>query len=199
MGEQHPAWRPRVIDAIALLGFVALWLVPVAIVAYLGSAPASWPANLRDLYSVSCLFGNRVERVSMFYVQVYRYGQIGWEDFDEREYFGLEPFGHRNRFDRFMSRFGYREDAEPARLELARWLAAADRERHGDRPPIRAVRFVWADRVIDPEQPPQGRWHKPPRAQAGRSYRLGKILRVDEDWDPPANPAAEPVNPRRAP
>lgn len=176
MSEREPAWRPRIVDMVALLGFTLLWLVPIARVGYLGGAPGSWPISLRDLYSVSCLFGTASERVSMFYVQVRRAGQLGWEDLDESEYFGLEPFGHRNRFDRFMSRFGYQNESEFARHEIAQWLADADAERYAERPSIVAVRFLWADRTIDEAHPPTGRWRKPPRAELGRGLRrLGKI------------------------
>jgi hypothetical protein len=179
MSEQ--AFRPRVVDIIALLGFSLLWLVPVAYVGYRGGAPERWPITVRDLYSVSCLFGGASERVSMFYVQVRRDGQPGWEDIDDSEYFRLEPFGHRNRFDRFMSRFGYRHEAELERSELAQWLAHADRERHADRPPIVAVRFLWADRTIDPERPPQGCWRKPARTEVGAVRQLGKIQFVGQE------------------
>jgi hypothetical protein len=177
MTEQR--WRPRIVDVVALLGFVLLWLVPVAYVGYRGGAPERWPITIRDLYSVSCLFGGASERVSVFYVQVRREGQVGWEDLDESEYFRLEPFGHRNRFDRFMARFGHRLAAEPQRRELAQWLAQADRERHADRPPIIAVRFLWGDRRIEADQPPQGRWRKPARTEVGPVRQLGKILYLD--------------------
>jgi len=178
MSEQP--WRPRVIDVLALLGFFTLWLVPMAQVGYRGGAPASWPINVRDLYSVSCLFGQASERVSMFYVQVRRANHRGWEDLDEREYFKLEPFGHRTRFDRFMSRFGYQADSDLARRELGEWLAAADRAGDPTRAPIIAVRFVWTDRIIDAEHPPDGRWRKPPRAEAGTFRQLGEIVWVSD-------------------
>ncbi|PRP91746.1 hypothetical protein ENSA5_53270 [Enhygromyxa salina] len=174
------AWRPRVIDVVALLGFALAWLVPMAWVAYLGEAPVDWPINTRDAYAVSCLFGRGNERVSMFYVQVRHAGQPGWHDLPEHEYFGLEPFGHRTRFDRFMSRFGYREGAGVARRELGLWLAAAHAERHPEQPPILALRFVWADRRISADDPPQGRWRKPPRAEAGPIHRLGEVVLIEE-------------------
>lgn len=179
MTEQR--WRPRVVDILALLGFVLLWLVPMAYVGYRGGAPQRWPITVQDLYSVSCLFGGASERVSVFYLQVRREGQLGWEDLDESEYFRLEPFGHRNRFDRYMARFAYRQQAEPQRRELALWLAQADRQKHGDRPPIVAVRFLWADVRIDAEHPPQGRFRKPPRAEAGRVHQLGKVQILDAE------------------
>ncbi|MFO7566716.1 MAG: hypothetical protein R6X02_29000 [Enhygromyxa sp.] len=182
MSEQR--WRPRLVDLVALLGFGLLWLVPMAWVGFLGGAPRSWPITAQDLYSVSCLFGRASERVSVFYVQVRRDGQRGWEDLDESEYFRLEPFGHRNRFDRFMSRFGHQKDAELARRELAQWIAQADREHHGERPPIVALRFLWADRVIDPERPPSGRWRKPPRSEAGPLRQRGSVQLIEVEQEP---------------
>jgi hypothetical protein len=166
-------WRPRVIDVAALVGFVLAWLVPLAWVGYLGGPPASWPVNCQDLYAVSCLFGRGSERVSMFYVQTRLADRPGWYDLPEHEYFRLEPFGHRNRFDRFMARFGYRDGDEQARSELAHWLAATHRERHPEDPRIIAVRFVWVDHVIAADTPPSDRWRKPPRQQAGRTRLLG--------------------------
>ncbi|PRQ08243.1 hypothetical protein [Enhygromyxa salina] len=165
--------KTRIIDVIALLAFVVLWLIPMAWVGYLGGPPASWPVNCQDLYAVSCLFGRGSERVSMFYVQVRFADRPGWYDLPEHEYFKLEPFGHRNRFDRFMARFGYREGDGLARSELAHWLAATHRERHGDEPGIVAVRFLWVDHVISADAPPEDRWRKPPRPRAGQLRTLG--------------------------
>jgi hypothetical protein len=172
-------WRPRTIDVVALVSFSLLWLAPMAFVGARGSTPVAWPPQARDMYAVSCLFGQARERVSMFYVQVRYDDRPGWHDLDEREYFGLEAFGHRTRFDRFMARFGYQDEAVGARTELARWLAATHAARHPDQPRIVAVRYVWADRVIDPDDPPQGCWQKPPRAEAGPARRLGDPVFIE--------------------
>lgn len=178
MSEQR--WRPRIVDIVALLGFCLLWLLPVGYVGVRGVAPERWPITLRDLYSVSCLFGRASERVSVFYVQVHREGEMGWEDFDESEHFRLEPFGHRNRLNRFMARIGYRPAGVPARREFAQWLAKADRERHPDRAPIVAVRFLWGDHNITADRPPQGRWRKPMRLEVRPLRQLGKVIYVGE-------------------
>ena len=169
---------PRARDALALLAFTLLWLGPMAWVGVLGGPPGSWPTPARDLYAVSCLFGQGSERVSVFYVQVRQVGQRGWRDLDEHEFFRHEPFGHRSRFDRFMARFGYPRHAEPARRELALWLARRHAELHPDQPPIAAVRYLWADRHIRADEPPRGRWRKPPRAEAGAVTQLGKVIFV---------------------
>jgi hypothetical protein len=172
--------RIRVIDALALLAFVIMWLIPMAWVGYLGGPPASWPVNCQDLYAVSCLFGQGSERVSMFYVQTRFADRPGWYDLPEHEYFRLEPFGHRNRFDRFIARFGYRDADQHARTELAHWIAATHRERHPDEAPIIAVRFLWTDHVISADAPPNDRWRKPPRLQAGQMRTLGQPVIIAE-------------------
>jgi hypothetical protein len=173
--------KPRRRDVAALLGYALLWLLPMSWVAVRGGPPTSWPTQARDLYAVTCLFGQAHERVSMFYVQVRYDVRPGWHDLPEHEYFRLEPFGHRNRFDRFMARFGFRPEDEPARRELAHWLAARHQQRHPEQPTIIAVRFVWADRVISVDDPPHDRWRKPPRAEAGRIHQLGEIIVIPRD------------------
>ena len=110
--------RPRTRDLILAALFTVGWLLPVAVSSWRGGPPSSWPTRARDFYSVSCLFGTASDRVSMFYVQVRREGLAGWQDFDEGEYFRLEPFGHRTRFDRFMARFGIGDADRSWMLEL---------------------------------------------------------------------------------
>lgn len=176
--------RPRRIDVAALLGFGLAWLLPMAWVGLRGASPSGWPTQARDLYSVSCLFGQAHERVSMFYLQARYADRSGWHDLSEREYFRLEPFGHRTRFDRFMVRFGHRAEHQPARRELAEWIAARELALHPERPPIVAVRYVWADREISAATPPTGRWQKPPRAQAGRIHQLGEVIVIGQEHDP---------------
>lgn len=176
-------WRPRVVDVAALTGLTALWLVPMAYVGWLGGPPRAWPTTARDLYAVSCLFGRGSERVSVFYVQVRYADRPGWYDLDEREHFELEPFGHRTRFDRFMQRFGYQDNAELARRELATWLAQAHAARHGERGEVIAVRFLWADVEIRADRAPTGAWRKPSRAEAGRLRQLGAVVPIEGGGD----------------
>lgn len=171
--------RARARDSLALLAFTLLWLAPMAYVGFRGGPPAAWPTTLRDLYAVSCLFGPGSARTSMFYMQVRYAERPGWHDFDEREYFELEPFGHRTRFDRFMQRFGYQEQSDAARRELAQWLAEAHAARHPEAPPIVAARFLWADREVRREQPPAERWRKIPRAQAHPVRQLGQLIYLE--------------------
>lgn len=151
--------RPRRRDVAAALLVLVVWLVPISEGA-LQAAPATWwPTVVRDLGSISCLFRSRPESVAYYFAQVQRAGRRDWEAIDERALFPMEPFGYRSRFDRFMERFGARQ--ERARGDLARWIAARDRELNPERSPVSAVRFLAASQAIDPARPPAGRWHKP--------------------------------------
>ena len=167
-------WRPRSVDVAALAGFTLLWLVPMTYVGFLGEPPSSWPTTARDLYAVSCLFGRGAERTSVFYVQVRYADRPGWYDLDEREHFGLEPFGHRTRFDRFMQRFGYQDESALARREMALWLAEAHAARHPEAGEVVALRFLWADVEVRAAEP-SGEWRKPPRSEVGKLRQLGAI------------------------
>lgn len=161
--------------------FVCGWLIPLTISAYHGGAPESWPMHARDLYSVSCLFGTESDRVSVFYVQVRREHSRGWETVEESQYFELEPFGHRNRFDRFMARFGYMDSqsAEAARAEFARWIAARESEGDASGGVVIAVRYLWLD--VDLDGDPQGCWRKPDLAAlppGTKRRRLGEVVPI---------------------
>jgi hypothetical protein len=112
---------------------------------------------LRDFGSISCLFRARPETVAYFHIQVRRGG--AWVDIDERAFFPMHPFGHRSRFDRFMERWGGR--SEPARADLARWLAVRDRALFPGLAPIEAVRFYAGNHPIRADDPPRGHWRKP--------------------------------------
>ncbi len=184
--ESGWSWLPRRRDLAVGAAFTLFWLLPLAISGVSGGPPRVLPAKARDFYAVSCLFATASDRVSVFYVQVWRQGARGWEDFDEREYFGLEPFGHRTRFDRFMARFGYRDRAEPARAEMARWLVAQDAEQHPERASIIRVRYLWTDVWISVDAPPTGHWRKRPRGELGavEIRQLGETLISGEGGTP---------------
>ncbi len=146
-------------DVAAAVAFAILWILPIASSAALGYPPAFLPTFLRDQYSISCLFSSRPTAFDVYGIQVRRQGKPAWEAFEESELFGLEPFGHRNRFDRFMARWGVHR--KEARQELAEWIAAEDRRRDDRRPPIIGVRFLVV--TFDPVRapPPEGPWKKP--------------------------------------
>ena len=155
MSEAGP--RRRDFGAAALV--LVVWLIPISEGA-LQAAPASWwPTVIRDLGSISCLFRSRPESVAYFHAQVLRAGRREWEPIDETAMFPMQPFGYRSRFDRFMERFGGKN--ERARVDLARWIAVRDGELDPARMPVVGVRFLAGTSAIEVDRPPTGRWHKP--------------------------------------
>lgn len=168
-------------DVVIGVLFALAWLVPMAHTAILGYPTSRLQANVRDLYSVTCLFRHRTTKNVMFYVQVRHADRRGYYDVDEAELFPMQPFGHRSRFDRYMARFGYRERADAGRRELAEWIAARHAALHPDAPPIVAVRYLWAAHPIDAADPPEGHWHKPTRAELGTGLRVLGVYTLEED------------------
>jgi hypothetical protein len=162
------------------VAFALLWLLPMGYTGVVGY-PGRWlQANVRDLYSVTCLFRHRTTERVMFYVQVRYADRRGYYDLDEPEYFPMQPFGHRSRFDRYMARFGHPADADAARRDLARWIADRHGELHPDEPRIVAVRYLWASSPIVADDPPHGHWEKPTRAELGSGLRVLAFYALDE-------------------
>lgn len=152
--------RPRWLDLVLSLVVLGVWVVPITEGAFNAAPGRHWPGLVRDFGSISCLFRHRPENLPYYRLQVRR-DRGEWTQLDERQYFPMEPFGHRSRFDRFMDRWGYKDLA--ARDDLVAWIAARDRVLHPQDPPIAAVRFIAGNRPIrvgDP--PPTGHWQKPP-------------------------------------
>lgn len=176
-------WQPRVRDLIIALVFVMGWLVPLTVTALRADGLRGLPIRVRDFYSVSCLFDTRSERISMFYAQFRLAGEDYWRDVPEDELFQLEPFGHRDRFDRFMARFGCGDGDQLARRELAEWLAERYAELYPESPPVVAVRYLWADEQLGDYPPPEGEWVKPERSEMKPLWRLGDIIVLYSDED----------------
>lgn len=150
--------RHRRSDLFISVFVLGVWLVPITEGAVNAAPSVRWPAVIRDFGSISCLFRARPEHVLFFHVQVRRAG--AWVDIDERSFFPMHPFGHRSRFDRFMERWGGR--SEPSRADVARWLAARDRQINPGLAPVEAVRFYAGNHPIRAADPPPGHWKKPP-------------------------------------
>lgn len=168
-------WLRRDIVAGSLV--FGLWIVPIVEGALNASPNTAWPVVIRDMGSVSCLFRSRPERWSYFYLQTRREGG-DWRYWDEHEYFPMEPFGHRSRFDRFMDRWGTR--SLPARDDLVAWLVGRDRALHPELAPIVAVRFLFLTQEIRTDQPPRGHWQKPDPTRLVRPPKVESLHPVGE-------------------
>jgi len=173
MEGPQPPGRDILVGVLVL----ALWVVPIVEGALNAAPNPAWPTVVRDMSTISCLFRHRPERWSFFYLQVRREGG-DWRYWDEHEYFPMEPFGHRTRFDRFMERWGARRLR--ARDDLVRWLAARDRELHPQEPAIVAVRFLFGTREIRVDQPPDGHWQKPDPSRLIRPPKVDSVHPVGQ-------------------
>ncbi|MCA9690435.1 MAG: hypothetical protein R3A51_06640 [Nannocystaceae bacterium] len=164
--------RDVVVGALVLLA----WLTPLAQGAVLGRPKGPWPFFWKDLCTVSCLFPTAPREIQYYHLEVARQGRPVFYPLEEAEYFQLQPFGYRTRFDYFMARWGAHSPAP--RQDLVEWIARRDRELHPAEPPIVRVRFLRSIRPIRADTPPTGRWRKPPRPDRARD-RVG-VLAVHE-------------------
>lgn len=152
--------RPRKLDLAVSLVVLVVWLVPITEGAFNAAPGTWWPGLIRDFGSISCLFRQRPENLPYYRLQVRREFSDEWAELDEREFFPMEPFGHRSRFDRFMDRWAAR--SLKARDDLVVWISARDHQLRPQQPAIVEVRFIGGNRPIRVGQPPPlGHWQKP--------------------------------------
>ena len=59
------------------------------------SASLNMPWNLHRCHDITCLFIVGPQARSHYYVQVRSRGRPDWRTLDVREYFPMQPFGHR--------------------------------------------------------------------------------------------------------
>lgn len=154
--------RPRLRDRLCVAGFLLLWIVPSAWHGLSRARLSFEPARLHDWHDIACLFPNRPSTWNLYYIEVRRAGHLSWEQLDEREFFALEPFGHRTRLHRYLVAWG--PDRRRGHDEVAAWLVARDREVRPGTAPIVALRVVWTWHTPTPEDPPEGAWRQPPLA-----------------------------------
>jgi hypothetical protein len=158
--HSSPPARPRARDRIAVWGFCLLWLFPVVYVGTTRRAPPMFPPLLAELTNVTCLFTRAQPSWSTFYVQARTSASGPWLELDTRADFGLEPFGHRTRLDRYLVAWsGARGEA--ARDELAQWFMKEHATRRPSELPLVELRFVTVSVPARHDRPPTGAWVRP--------------------------------------
>lgn len=180
----EPAASKRIAraDLIKAAAFTIAWLIPMGLSGLIGYPPEWLPTRMRDIYSVSCLFDDRPTRHSSFYVQLRYEDSPAFVEWEESDFFRMQPFGHRTRFDRYMSRYGWRKNDKLARKQLAEWIATRHAKVHPDRAPVVAVRFLFVDTLIDGGEAPQGHWEKPRCSTLPPSqlHRVGRPIWIED-------------------
>ncbi|MBK7823809.1 hypothetical protein [Nannocystis sp.] len=153
--------RPRWWDRLCVAAFLVLWLIPVF---WHGAVSRRiWPTEPRFLHAchdIACLFTTRPTSWNAYYVQVRGPGRPDWQTLDTREYFPMQPFGHRTRLHRFLIDWGSK--GQRGRDEVAAFIFARHRELHPDRRQPGELRFVWTWFAPLEDRPPPGRWDPPP-------------------------------------
>lgn len=162
-----PEGRAR--DRLAVWSFVLLWLVPVSYGGIMRRAPPL-PAALIELTNVTCLFSRAQPIWSAFYVQVRTTAEGPWIELDTRPYFGLEPFGHRKRIDRYLVAWSDTRGRQ-AREELAQWLMQEHERQHPRAPAPVELRFVVAPLGVRDDRPPTGAWVRPSLDEVPPNHR----------------------------
>jgi hypothetical protein len=155
--------RVRTRDRVAVWLFTFLWLLPVLYVGTTRRAPP-FPRLLVQLTNVTCLFTRAQPVWAAYYVQIRTSHDGPWIELDTRPTFGLQPFGHRTRLDRYLVAWGTKKHAA-ARDELAQWLMREHERRHPETRPALELRFVLASIAVRTDRPPAAAWSKPPLDQ----------------------------------
>lgn len=155
---------PRPWDRLCVAAFVLFWLIPVFWHGAVSRKPL--PGDLRFLHNchdIACLFTTRPSSWNAYYVQVRSPGVPDWQTLDTREYFPMQPFGHRTRLHRFLIDWGNK--GQRGRDEVAAFIFRRHRELHPDRRQPNELRFVWTWFAPLTDRPPAGRWNPPPVEQ----------------------------------
>lgn len=145
---------------MAVICFLLLFLIPMFLRATVleRSIPGT-PRTLAKLHNIACLFEHKPEGWSSYYVQVLYPGEREWTTLDQRELFGLQPFGRRTRMHRLLIEWG----AKPSERtrHMASWVVEQHEARHPELPPVTAVRFAQSWTVPTRDEPPRHGWQQP--------------------------------------
>jgi hypothetical protein len=151
---------PRLRDRLAVAAFVLGVLLPILARSTVHPAPLPGTPQLLDkLHAIACLFTQKPDGWSSYYVQVRYPDRMAWETLEQSELFSLQPFGRRTRMHRLLVAW----QAKPGRKteDLARWIVVQHAERHPERPLPIAIRFTRAWMIPSRDAPPQHGWQHP--------------------------------------
>ena len=172
---------PTLGDRIAVWGLLFVLLIPVLWRATVQQR--AWPGTPRlldDVQNIARLFTHRPEAWNSYYIQVRNRGEVRFETLDVSDFFGLRPFGHRDRLHRFWARTRWQRNPVPAARDMAAWLWTRWPEvRPNDAPP-EAIRFTRSWTRPQGEQRFDGAWTAPQwEDRRGRRKVLATVFRQD--------------------
>lgn len=169
------------VHRIAVAAFFLLFWTPLLYRATSGSGKLpGTPRLLSDMQSLSCLFSEKPNGWSFFYVQAQYPGQTSWTTLDQRELFPLEPFGYRTRLHRYL--MAWKRKPNKGTEEAAMWIFGRYEQLHPELPQPQYIRFAWSWTVPDANDPPTGRWKIPEwnSLRADRRKVIGAYERPDD-------------------
>jgi hypothetical protein len=161
---------PKLRDRVAVATFVLAVLLPILARSTIHQAPLPGSPDLLDkLHAIACLFTQKPDGWSSYYVQVRYPDRMAWETLEQSELFPLQPFGRRTRMHRLLVAWR----AEPSRKtrDMARWILVRQTELHPERPPPDAIRFTRAWMIPSRDEPPQHGWQHPKWEQTSPQTR----------------------------
>ena len=156
---------PWIWDRLCVALFLLFWLFPVFWHGAVTRRPLPLdPRYLHSCHDIACLFTTRPATWNAYYVQVRSPGRPDWQTLDTREYFPMEPFGHRTRLHRYLIDWG-NKNGQRGRDEVAAFLFRRHRELHPELRQPGELRFVWTWFAPLTDRPPPGQWNPPPVEQ----------------------------------
>jgi len=155
-------------DLFSCLFFIFIWIIPITYTNLVNKDIPFFPRTLCYVQRISFLFTKAIWRWPVYYVLIRYENTPGWTILPEDEYFHLQPFGFRTRFDQLMTFSHYNTGWSPGvkskkarERELAHWLARNYAQRHKDQPAVEAVQFVAAVFKVEDKPTFKGHWQKP--------------------------------------
>ena len=151
-------------DAFYFISFLVFLIAPLFFVGFTNKSIPGMPRELTYFHKLFFLFPKRIDFWPVYYIQVQLKKDGPWMTLQDKDYFRLQPFGHRNRSARFWELMwvNHKEfKGQAAKAELVAWMTQRYIQLHPSQPPPVDVRFVMA-RYLPGRDGNPARWQKPP-------------------------------------
>jgi hypothetical protein len=163
--SRGPRERVQTRDALLLILFTALWLLPIVWTGLTYRPFPGMPRTLEYLQTIAYLFVPAKPTWPAYYIQARVAGSDQWITLPEERFFRLKPFGYRTRLSQVLARTHYADGYERGQkrerarhAELAEWIAARWSPPGGK---LAAVRFLVGFTHAGDPGTASGRWQTP--------------------------------------